>query len=63
MANDAAVADASAYNNTLNAKAQRIAKDTQAVNENISANFTSLGEYLKTKRLNDNALQRANINS
>lgn len=63
MANDAVVADASAYNNVLNAKAQRIAKDTQAVNENISANFTSLGEYLKTKRLNANAQQRANINS
>lgn len=63
MANDAAVTDASAYNNVLNAKAQRIAKDTQAVNGNISANFTSLGEYLKTKRLNENALQRANINS
>lgn len=50
---------AAAWNNSLNATQKRLERDNASLNSYIGNMTTSLGEYLKTKRLNENNLMRA----
>lgn len=51
-ANENAKSDAAAWNNILNARNARIARDKAADQKYITDMYTNFGEYLKTKRLN-----------
>lgn len=59
VANFNASQSAAAWNNSLNATAKRLERDNTSLNSYIGNMTASLGEYLKTKRLNENNLMRA----
>lgn len=58
-ANFNASQSAAAWNNSLNATQKRLERDNASINSAMANKAVSFGEYLKTKRLNDNNLLRA----
>lgn len=58
-ANFNASQSAAAWNNSLNATQKRLERDNASLNSAIGNKTASYGEYLKTQRLNENNLLRA----
>lgn len=58
-ANFNASQSAAAWNNSLNATQKRLERDNTSLNSAIGNKTASYGEYLKTQRLNENNLLRA----